>query len=57
MPAYRIFFINLHSKKTERNFVIGKNKKEFAIIEKYGMVNLSEVQLMDMVKKYLCKSE
>ncbi len=37
--------------------MIGKNKKEFAIIEKYGMVNLSEVQLMDMVKKYLCKSE
>ena len=48
---------NLHSKTTERKFVIGKNKKEFAIIEKYGMVNLSEVQLMDMVKKYLCKSE
>ncbi len=57
MPAYRIFFSNLHSKTTERKFVIGKNKKEFAIIEKYGMVNLSEVQLMDMVKKYLCKSE
>lgn len=51
------FFSNLHSKTTERKFVIGKNKKEFAIIEKYGMVNLSEVQLMDMVKKYLCKSE
>lgn len=57
MPAYRIFFSNLHSKTTEHKFVIGKNKKEFAIIEKYGMVNLSEVQLMDMVKKYLCKSE
>ena len=38
------FFSNLHSKTTERKFVIGKNKKEFAIIEKYGMVNLSEVQ-------------
>ena len=57
MPAYRIFFSNLHSKTTERKFVIGENKKEFAVIEKYGMVNLSAVQLMDMVKKYLCKSE
>ena len=39
----------------ERKFVIGKNKEEFAIIEKYGMANLAEEQLLDMVKKYLCK--
>lgn len=40
-----------------RKFVIGKNKEEFAIIEKYGMGNMSEMQLMGMVKKYLCKGE
>ena len=39
----------------KRKFVIGKNKEEFAIIEKYGMANISEAQLIDMVKKYLCK--
>lgn len=39
----------------ELKFVIGKNKEEFAIIEKYGMANISEAQLIDMVKKYLCK--
>lgn len=57
MPAYRIFLVICTPKQLSAKFVIGKNKKEFAIIEKYGMVNLSEVQLMDMVKKYLCKSE
>lgn len=39
----------------ELKFVIGKNKEEFAIIEKYGMANISKAQLIDMVKKYLCK--
>ena len=36
----------------ERKFVIGKNKEEFSLIEKTGIVNLSDVQLKAMVEKY-----
>ena len=41
----------------ERKFVISKHKEEFGIIEKFGMANLTVEQLLDMVKKYLCKNE
>ena len=36
----------------ERKFVIGKNKVEFALIEKTGVANLSADQLRAMVEKY-----
>ena len=36
----------------ERKFVIGKNKKEYALIEKTGIANLTDDQLNSMVKKY-----
>ena len=36
----------------ERKFVIGKNKEEFALIEKIGVANLSADQLRAMVEKY-----
>jgi serine/threonine-protein kinase HipA len=36
----------------ERKFVIGKNKEEFALIEKTGVANLSADQLRAMVEKY-----
>ena len=36
----------------ERKFVIGKNKDEFALIEKTGITNLSADQLLAMVRKY-----
>ena len=36
----------------ERKFVIGKNKEEFALIEKTGVAHLSADQLRAMVEKY-----
>ena len=36
----------------ERKFVIGKNKDEFALIEKTGIANLTPKQLLAMVEKY-----
>ena len=36
----------------ERKFVIGKNKKEYALIEKTGIANLTDEQLNSMVEKY-----
>ena len=36
----------------ERNFVIGKNKEEFALIEKTGIANLSTEQLKAMAETY-----
>ena len=36
----------------ERKFVIGKNKEEFALIEKTGLANLAPEQLKTMIKKY-----
>ena len=36
----------------ERKFVIGKNKEEFALIEKTGIANLTAEQLKSMVEKY-----
>ena len=36
----------------ERKFVIGKNKEEFALIEKTGIANLFIDQLRAMVEKY-----
>ena len=36
----------------ERKFVIGKNKEEFALIEKTGIANLSADQLNAMAEKY-----
>ena len=36
----------------ERKFVIGKNKEEFALIEKTGISNLTPDQLQAMVEKY-----
>ena len=36
----------------ERKFVIGKNKEEFALIEKTGIANLTPDQLQAMVEKY-----
>ena len=36
----------------ERKFVIGKNKEEFALIEKTGIANLTDDQLKSMVGKY-----
>ena len=35
----------------ERKFVIGKNKEEFALIEKTGIANLTAEQLMEMAKR------
>ena len=36
----------------ERKFVIGKNKEEFALIEKTGLANLTSEQLQAMIEKY-----
>lgn len=36
----------------ERKFVIGKNKDEFALIEKTGIANLTAEQLMEMAKHF-----
>ena len=36
----------------ERKYVIGKNKEEFALIEKTGLANLTPEQLQAMVEKY-----
>ena len=36
----------------ERKFVIGKNKEEFALIEKTGIANLTPDQLQAMAEKY-----
>ena len=36
----------------ERKYVIGKNKEEFALIEKTGIANLTDEQLKSMVEKY-----
>ena len=36
----------------ERKFVIGKNKEEFALIEKTGIANLTPDQLQTMAEKY-----
>ncbi len=36
----------------ERKFVIGKNKDEFALIEKTGIANLTPEQLQAMTEKY-----
>ena len=36
----------------ERKFVIGKNKEEFALIERIGFANLTTDQLKAMVVKY-----
>ena len=38
----------------ERKFVIGKNKEEFALIERTGIANLSADQLQTMAEKYFC---
>lgn len=37
----------------DRKFVVSKNKEEFLVIEKIGIANLTEKQLLGMVKKYL----
>ena len=37
----------------ERKFVIGKNREEFALIEKAGVSNLTAEQLLAMAAKYL----
>ena len=36
----------------ERKFVIGKNKEDFALIEKTGIANLTPDQLQTMAEKY-----
>ena len=36
----------------ERKFVIGKNKEEFALIEKTGIANLTAEQLLAMAKRF-----
>ena len=36
----------------ERKYVIGKNKEEFAMIEKTGIANLTPEQLQAMTEKY-----
>ena len=36
----------------ERKFVIGKNKEEFALIEKTGIANLTANQLLAMAKRF-----
>lgn len=36
----------------ERKFVIGKNKEEFALIEKMGIANLTANQLLAMAKRF-----
>lgn len=36
----------------ERKFVIGKNKEEFALIEKTGIANLTANQLLAMGKRF-----
>ena len=36
----------------ERKFVIGKNKKEYALIEKTGIANNTDEQINSMVEKY-----
>lgn len=36
----------------ERKFVIGKNKEEYALIEKTGIANLTADQLLAMGEKY-----
>ena len=36
----------------QRKFVIGKNKEEFAQIEKTGVANLTPEQLQAMTEKY-----
>ena len=41
----------------ERKFVIGKNKEEFALIEKTGIANLTEEQLKAMAETYFKLSE
>ena len=41
----------------DKKFVIGKNKEEYPLIERIGIVNLTEEILLDMVKKYLCKQK
>ena len=41
----------------ERKFVIGKNKEEFALIEKTGIANLTDEQLRLMAEKYFKLSE
>lgn len=41
----------------ERKFVIGKNKEEFALIEKTGIANLTGDQLKAMVEKHFKLSE
>ena len=41
----------------ERKFVIGKNKEEFALIEKTGIANLTIDQLNTMVEKHFKLSE
>ena len=41
----------------ERKFVIGKNKKEYVLIEHVGVRNLSREDLMKMVKDWLHKNE
>ena len=38
----------------ERKFVIGKNKEEFALIEKTGITNLTAEQLNAMAEMYFC---
>ena len=52
-PAYKG---NFHLLATidgqERKFVIGKNKEEYALIEKTGIANLTDNQLKAMVEKY-----
>ena len=41
----------------DKKFVIGKNKEEYPLIGRIGIVNLTEEILLDMVKKYLCKQK
>ena len=38
--------------QTRAAFPIGKNKEEFALIEKTGIANLTDEQLKSMVEKY-----
>ncbi|MBO7539006.1 MAG: type II toxin-antitoxin system HipA family toxin, partial [Prevotella sp.] len=51
--AYKVnFHLLAEIDGKERKFVIGKNKEEFALIEKTGIANLSADQLNAMVEKY-----
>ena len=40
----------------ERKFVIGKNKKEYAEIERTGIANITSNRLIDLAKKYFAST-